>query len=99
MKVVLLRIGIDSGAGGIHGPLFADGTFEYIPIPDGQAVDERTYGNTVGRHGRKLRYPDKNRYPTFSPDLLSSASFMDGGGWRWNSPSCRGRCWLRPARP
>ena len=54
MNVVLLRIGIDTGSGGIHGPLFADGTFEYIPIPDGQAVDERTYGNTAGRHGRNL---------------------------------------------
>jgi len=54
MKVVLLRIGIDTGSGGIHGPLFADGTFEYIPIPDGHAVDERTYGNTLGRHGRRL---------------------------------------------
>jgi hypothetical protein len=54
MKVVLLRIGIDTGSGGIHGPLFADGGFEYIPIPDGQAVDERTYGNVVGRRKRKL---------------------------------------------
>lgn len=54
MNVVLLRIGIDTGSGGIHGPLFADGAFEYIPIPDGHAVDERTYGNTVGRHGGKL---------------------------------------------
>jgi hypothetical protein len=54
MKVVLLRIGIDTGSGGIHGPLFADGTFEYIPIPDGRGVDERTYGNTPGTHGRKL---------------------------------------------
>ena len=52
--MVLLRIGIDTGSGGIHGPLFADGTFEYVPIPDGHAVDERTYGNTLGRHGRKL---------------------------------------------
>ncbi len=34
--------------------LFADGTFEYIPIPDGHSIDERTYGNTVGRHGRNL---------------------------------------------
>ncbi|MGD0898275.1 MAG: hypothetical protein ABR915_10605 [Thermoguttaceae bacterium] len=54
MKVVLLRIGIDTGSGGIHGPLFADGTFEYVPIPDKKAVDERAYGNTLGRHGRKL---------------------------------------------
>jgi hypothetical protein len=63
MKVVLLRIGIDTGSGGIHGPLFADGTFEYIPIPDGQAVDERTYGNTLGRHKRMLidYFPESRR--------------------------------------
>ncbi len=54
MNVVLLRIGIDTGSGSIHGPLFADGTFEYIPIPDGHTIDERTYGNTMGRHGRNL---------------------------------------------
>ncbi len=54
MKIVLLRIGIDSGSGGIQGPLFKNGTFEYIPIPDGFHVDERTYGNTVGRYGRPL---------------------------------------------
>jgi len=54
MNVVLLRVGIDTGSGGIHGPLFADGTFEYIPIPDGHALDQRSYGDTVGRNGRKL---------------------------------------------
>lgn len=57
MKVVLLRVGIDTGSGGMHSPLFADGSFEFIPIPDGfdgLGVDERTYGNTIGRHGRPL---------------------------------------------
>ncbi len=54
MKVALVRVGIDTGAGGIHAPLFADGTFEYIPIPDGIGVDSRTYGNLVGRRGRPL---------------------------------------------
>ena len=34
MQVILLRVGIDTGSGGIHGPLFKDGTFEYIPIQD-----------------------------------------------------------------
>jgi hypothetical protein len=51
MKVVLLRVGIDLGSGGMLGPLFADGSFEFIPIPDGWKVDARTYGNTRGRHG------------------------------------------------
>jgi hypothetical protein len=54
MKIALLRIGIDTGSGGIHGPLFQDGTFEYIPIPDGFGSDKCTYGNTIGKHGKKL---------------------------------------------
>jgi hypothetical protein len=54
MKVAMLRIGIDTGSGGIHGPLFHDGSFEYIPIPDGFGIDERKYGNTTGRHGKRL---------------------------------------------
>ncbi len=57
MKAVLLRIGIDTGSGGIHGPLFKDGSFEYVPIPDmtnGEGIDERRYGNTIGRFGREL---------------------------------------------
>ena len=34
-QVVLLRVGIDYGAGGIQGPLFANGSFELVPIYDG----------------------------------------------------------------
>lgn len=54
MQVVLLRVGIDTGSGGILGPLFSDSSFEFVPIPDGLGVDHRTYGNTMGRHGRHL---------------------------------------------
>jgi hypothetical protein len=54
MKAALLRVGIDTGTGGIHGPLLADGSFEFIPIPDLSNCDERKYGNTIGRHGRPL---------------------------------------------
>jgi len=50
----MLRVGIDMGSGGTHGPLFRDGSFEFIPIPDGFGMDDRTYGNTLGTHGRKL---------------------------------------------
>lgn len=50
----MLRIGIDTGSGGIHGPLFQDRSFEYIPIPDKYDIDSRTYGNTTGRTSRKL---------------------------------------------
>jgi Nucleotide modification associated domain 3 len=54
VQVVLLRVGIDSAAGGIQGPLFADGGFELVPIPDSHHVDERTFGNSTGRHGRRF---------------------------------------------
>ena len=54
MKVALLRVGIDSGCGGMDGPLFADGSFEYIPIPDSTGQDERRYGNQLARDGRPL---------------------------------------------
>jgi hypothetical protein len=63
MRIALLRIGIDTGSGGIHGPLFQDGTFQYIPIPDGFGKDERTYGDTIGKDGKKLIefFPETHR--------------------------------------
>lgn len=65
MKVTMLRIGIDAGSGGMQGPLFHDGSFDYVPIPDrfgGVGVDERTYGNTIGLKGRRLvEYFPKSR--------------------------------------
>jgi len=57
VQVVLLRVGIDTGSGGIHGPLFKDGSFEYVPICDGFngcGISDRTYGNTKGKYGKKL---------------------------------------------
>ncbi len=54
LRVALLRVGIDSGSGGMDGPLFADGTFEFVPIPDSNRLDERTYGNQLGRTGTPL---------------------------------------------
>jgi Nucleotide modification associated domain 3 len=62
MNVVLLRVGIDTGCGGIHSPLFGDGTFEFVPIPDSKGLDPRTYGNSHGRKGRAfIEYFPKSR--------------------------------------
>jgi hypothetical protein len=49
MKVALLRVGIDSGTGGMQGPIFQDGSFEFVPIPDVSGLDPRTYGKLPGR--------------------------------------------------
>jgi hypothetical protein len=61
-RVVLLRVGIDAGCGGIQGPLFKDGTFEFVCIPDGKGVSIHTYGTLFGRNGRShLDYFPKSR--------------------------------------
>ncbi len=59
----MLRVGIDSGSGGTDGPLFHDGTFEFVPIPDTKGVGEWTYGNYSGRSGKPLSdfFPPKRR--------------------------------------
>ncbi len=64
MKIALLRVGVDSGSGGIQGPLFKDGSFVYLPIPDCENLDSRTYGNTYDKQGKPLaEYFPKNRQP------------------------------------
>ncbi len=59
-KAVLLRVGIDSGCGGIQSPLFDDGSFEFVCIPDNQGVSVHKYGTLVGRNDR----PHSDYFPT-----------------------------------
>jgi hypothetical protein len=80
MQIVLLRVGIDTGSGGIHGPLFSDGSFEYIPIPDcfrDKGVDKRTYGNTRGKRGRRLAdyFPEARREKVFDQSIHFDPEF------------------------
>ena len=74
MRIVLLRVGIDTSSGGIHGALFKDNSFEYISIPDQHGKDERTYGTILGRHGRTLveYFPARRR-----PAMRSQAVHVD----------------------
>lgn len=56
-KALLLRVGIDSGCGGTLGPIFPDGTFEYVPIPESsQCVSPRSlyFRDLPARHGGTL---------------------------------------------
>jgi hypothetical protein len=77
MNVVLLRVGIDTGCGGIHSPLFEDGTFEFLPIPDKKGLDERTYGNCRGRKKRILAeyFPDARRVRAISQAMHVDPEF------------------------
>lgn len=57
MKIAIIRVGVDAGAGGggIQGPLFKHRSFEYIPIPETLGIASKyTYGDIIGRHGRPL---------------------------------------------
>lgn len=55
MKAMLLRVGIDKGTDGALGPIFEDGTFEYIPMSESfQSKEHRTYRSTTGRCGHPL---------------------------------------------
>lgn len=54
MQIVLLRVGADTGSGQIYGPLFRNGLFEFVPIPDKSGVNSQTYGKLTGIYGRKL---------------------------------------------
>jgi hypothetical protein len=62
-KVVLLRVGVDAGSGGIQGPLFKDGSFEFICIPDRKGVSKHTYGNCFGIKGipHSDYFPERSR--------------------------------------
>ncbi len=76
----MLRVGIDSGSGGMQGPLFGDGSFEFVPIPDkfgGCGVDKRTYGNTAGIKDRKFveYFPEARRAAMISQSLHFDPEF------------------------
>jgi len=62
-NLVLLRVGIDAGCGGIQGPLFTDGSFDFVCIPDNKRVSVHTYGNLCGKDERRLvdYFPESRR--------------------------------------
>jgi hypothetical protein len=67
MKAVLLRVGIDSGCGGIQSPLFADASFEFVCIPDNKSVSVHKYGNVIGKNGR----PHSDYFPARKQELAA----------------------------
>ena len=55
MKALLLRVGIDKGCGGTLAPIFDDGSFEFVPIPESvPAPGASTYNDRIGRKGKRL---------------------------------------------
>lgn len=53
-KALLIRVGIDSGCGGTLGPIFPDGRFEYVPIPENSQYEgplSLHFHDLPARHG------------------------------------------------
>lgn len=67
MQALLLRVGTDSGTGGGLGPIYPDGTFDYVPIPESHDTAEtRSYldlddsrGNPLADHVGEEHRADK----------------------------------------
>jgi hypothetical protein len=54
-KALLLRVGIDRGTGRALSPIFADGAFEYVPIPEAEPTRfPRSFTSLPARHGGTL---------------------------------------------
>jgi Nucleotide modification associated domain 3 len=73
-KALLLRVGIDRGTGGALSPIFADGRFEYVPIPEDRPTRSRfTFATLPSRYGRSLAafVPRRiaGRQPHVDPDF------------------------------
>ena len=77
-KALLLRVGIDRGAGGALAPIFQDGRFEYVPIPETSATrSPLTYATLPGRRVSSLAtvLPPRLalRRPHLDPDFAAAA--------------------------
>lgn len=73
MNILFLRVGIDRGCGGSLSPRFADGTFEYVPIPEFSEVGEGrgvTYADVPARCGMPLTsYVRSHSYTHYDPEF------------------------------
>jgi len=56
VKGILLRVAADTKNPGVLGPIFEDGSFEFIPIAEEEGIesDEVIYSKMKGRHGKML---------------------------------------------
>ena len=80
MKIAMIRVGVNSKEGGIQGPLFQDGSFEYIPIPETGnlgVVSKHTYESLKGRH----RQPLVHYFPLRRQPKMAKRGVYYNPGW------------------
>ena len=76
-QMVLLRVGVDAGCGGIQGPLFSDGTFDFVCIPDNGGSASETYGTILGRDDR----PHAEYFPKSKQKKMANQSVHNDPEW------------------
>ena len=71
MKAMIIRVGLDKGYADTLGPIFEDGSFEFVPIPDCYAGDYAiaTFSEKRGRRGQLLS--------TYVPEKLKNMPMHD----------------------
>lgn len=89
-KALLLRVGIDRGTGGALAPIFADGRFEYVPIPEPGATGyPSTFAALPARCGGSLAVFVPRRtaglHPHIDPDFVA---------WTYGDAAPNKRCQL-----
>jgi len=69
VKGILIRVGADTSNLGVLGPIFEDGSFEFIPInkKKGTELDKGTYSKIKGRHGGTLADYLPNKFHKWIP--------------------------------
>ncbi|MFW9997769.1 MAG: hypothetical protein ACFFD4_37360 [Candidatus Odinarchaeota archaeon] len=88
---MILRVGIDTGwkTGGALGPIFDDGSFEFIPIKEKNpgTGEMKTYGTTLGRKGKLLSTylpPGLKDTPVHFDPEFESFTYGDPTGKRYD---------------
>ncbi len=72
-RVAIINVGANASHGGLRSPIFPDGTFELLPIPEEGDLNGRslvTFADLRSRHGRDLR-------PFIPPRLWHAAAHLD----------------------
>lgn len=54
-KIAIINVGANVSHGSLRSPIFADGTFEFIPIPEGYVDGLPRYSSIACRSGRAIR--------------------------------------------
>ena len=74
-QIIFLRVGIDRGCGGTLSPRFADGTFEYVPIPESAELipgKGNRYTELAAKSGGTLdQFSGSSGYAHYDPEFES----------------------------